>query len=209
MTLRFAILACLVLCAGVAHAGEVGTDAKRGITMRVPDGYKSFAEGMAQPNTILSYAVGEPGEPGFVLIGVTALGGTIGRESFDTAPIVKQIAAATGMTLVQSARRPLAWKGFELDGFVATMRMDEQTVTFAGVQIPVRAEAVQITMMRLGDKELGAELQAVLAGFEAESNWLSTEERVSKLVVGLLTFGATVGLGTFFWIRRRRQRAAR
>ena len=203
-----AIIVCAVLSAGVAHAGELASDDKYGITLRVPDGFTAFPAGMAQPKAIFAYARGEPGAPGFELLGVTALGGTIGREAFDPTPIVQQMAAALGLTVDRSSRRALAWKGFELDGFVATMRQGELVATLAGVQVPVRGEAVQIVMMRLGEKELGDELQAVLATFDADSSWLTTDERIKKLVVGGLSLLATIALGTYFVIRRRRQRGA-
>jgi hypothetical protein len=203
---RLVMILCVVMAAGVAHA-ELATDSKHGITMRVPDGFQAFPAGMAQARAIFSYARGEPGEPDFEVLGVTALGGTIGREAFDTKPIIQGMAAAMGLTVVSSSQRSLAWKGFELDGFIATLRKDDVIATVAGVQVPVRGEAVQIIMMRLGDKDLGNELQAVLAGFEAESNWLTDDERIKKLVVGGLTLVAII-LGAYFVIRRRRQRAA-
>jgi hypothetical protein len=200
-----AIIVCAVLCAGVAHAGELATDDEHGISLRAPDGYTVFKEGLALPRAIFAYARGAPGEPGFELLGVTGLGGTIGRESFDPKPIVQQMATALGLTVDKSSRRGLAWKGFELDGFVATMRQGELVATLAGVQVPVRGEAVQIVMMRLGDKDIGDELQAVLATFEAESNWLTTDERIQKLVVGGLTFLTFVTVVVVLVIRRRRR----
>jgi len=195
-----------VLLVGIAHAGQQERDSKHGISMHVPDGFHSFPAGMSQPGTIFSFSRGELGAPGFELIGVTALGGTIGRESFDPTPIVKGMASTLGLTLDRSARRPMHWKGFELDAFTATMRQDDLVATLAGVQIPVKGEAVQLIMMRLGEQDIGDELQAVLATFEAESNWLTTEARIQKLVVGGATLLATIGLGTFLWLRRRRRR---
>ncbi|MBL9017679.1 MAG: hypothetical protein JNL83_26045 [Myxococcales bacterium] len=204
---RLVMAVCVVLVAGLAHAGELATDSKYGITLRVPDGFRTFPEGMAQRRAIFSYARGEPGEPGFEVLGVTALGGTIGREAFDTRPIVQGLAAAMGLTVVSSAQRPLAWKGFELDAFTATLRKDDVTATIAGVQVPVRGEAVQIMIMRLGDKDVGDELQAVLAGFEAESNWLTNDERIGKLLVGGASLLACVIAYVVF--RRRRRRTER
>lgn len=201
---RIVVILCVVLAAGVARAGEVATDSKHGITMRVPDGFRAFPEGMAQKNALFSYARGEPGEPGFEVLGVTTLGGTIGREAFDIKPIVHGLGVAMGLAVVASSQRKLAWKGFELDAFIATLRKDDVVMTVAGVQVPVRGEAVQIVMMRLGDKDLSNELQAVLAGFEAESNWLTSDERIKKLVVG----GGTLLLFVvaFFVFRSRRKR---
>lgn len=202
------IVVCALAGMRVARAGEVATDAKRGIRLQVPDGYGAFPEGMSLSGAIFSYARGEPGAAGFELLGVSALGGTIGRESFDPTPIVQQMAKGLGLTVVQSARRAFAWKGFELDGFVATMRQGDVIATLAGVQVPVRAEAVQIIIMRLDDKEVGSELAAVLAGFDAESSWLGTEERVRKAVVGGLTFLAILSLVAYRVIRRRRAKRA-
>lgn len=204
---RLLIILCVVLVAGVAHAGELATDSKHGIQLRVPDGFKAFPAGLAQKNAIFSYARGEPGEAGFEILGVTALGGTIGREAFDTKPIVQGVAVAMGLTVVSSSQRTIAWKGFELDAFVATLRSEDAVATIAGVQVPVRGEAVQVMLMRLGDKDLGGELQAVLAGFEAESNWLTDDERIGKLVAGGASLLVTVGLIAYFVIRRRRARA--
>lgn len=202
------ILICVALAADHANAGELATDDKRGITMQVPDGYKTFPAAMAAPRTLFSYSKGEPGEPGFELLGVTTLGGTIGRESFDPTPIARQLAATLGLTIDRVSRRPMTWKGFTLDGFVATMRQGEQVVTLGAVQVPVRADAVQVMIMRLGDKDVGDELQSVLAGFQADSNWLTDDERIGKLVTGGLSLLATIGLVTFFVIRRRRARAS-
>lgn len=204
---RLLIILCVVLAADVAHAGELATDSKRGIQLRVPDGFKAFPAGLAQKNALFSYARGEPGEAGFEILGVTALGGTIGREAFDTKPIVQGVAVAMGLTVVSSSQRTIAWKGFELDAFVATLRSEDAVATIAGVQVPVRGEAVQVMLMRLGDKDLGGELQAVLAGFEAESNWLTDDERIGKLVAGGVSLLATVSLIAYFVIRRRRARA--
>ncbi len=206
---RLVMILCVVLAPGVAHAGDLATDSKHGITMRVPDGLHALPAGMAQRNAIFSFARGEPGTPGFEILGVTALGGTIGPEKFDTKPVIEGIGAAMGMTVISSSQRTLAWKGFELDGFIATLRKDDVVATLAGAQVPVRGEAVQIIMMRLGDEQLGDELQTVLTGFDAESNWLTTDERIEKLVVGGLTLLMTVGGVAYFVIRRRRARAAR
>ena len=204
---RIVVILCVLLAAGAAHAGELATDSKRGITMRVPDGFRAFPAGMAQKNAIFSYARGEEGAPGFEILGVTALGGTIGREEFDTKPIVQGMAAAMGLTVISSSQRKLAWKGFELDAFIATLRQDDVVATVAGVQVPVRGEAVQVMMMRLGDKDLGNELQAVLAGFEAESNWLSSDERIKKLVMGGGTLLVCI-VAVFVFRHRRKRKAA-
>lgn len=209
MSMRAAAIVVFLLCgAGVVQAGEMAADSKRGIRMVVPDGFHGLPDGMSLPRAIFSYARGEPATPSFEILGVTALGGTIGREAFDPTPIVQQMAAMMNLTVVKTSRIPLTWKGFELDGFVATMRKDEQLVSLAGVQVPVRAEAVQIILMRLDERDLGGELQALLAGFDAESNWLSTEERVQKLVVGGLTLSALITLAVFAWLRRRRTKRA-
>ncbi len=200
-----ALIVCAVLSAGVAHAGELATDEKHGISLHVPDGFHAFAQGMTLPRAIFSFARGEPGAAGFEALGVTGLGGTIGREAFDPTPMIQQMATPAGLTVVRSSRRALTWKGFELDGFIATMRGGDQLVTLAGVQVPVRGEAVQIIIMRLGEEDVSAELQAVLTGFEADSNWLTTDERVSKLVTGGLTLLATIALVAYIVIRRRRR----
>ncbi len=200
------ILICVVLGGGVARA-EVATDDQHGITMQVPDGFTNFPAGMAQKRALFSYSKGEAGAPGFEVLGVTALGGTIGRESFDPTPIARQLAAALGLTLDSASRRALTWGDFELDGFVAKMRQGDQVMTLAGVQVPVKGEAVQIVLMHLGDKDLGAELQTVLAGFRAESNWLTKDERIGKLIAGGLAVLAAIALAVFV-IRRRRARAA-
>lgn len=203
-----AIVLCILCGASVARAGETATDGKRGIRMVVPDGFHAFPAGMALSGAIFAYARGEPGTPSFELLGVTALGGTIGREAFDPAPIVQQMAATMSLTVVKTSRLPLAWKGLELDGFVATMKQGDQLVSLAGVQVPVRAEAVQILLMRLDEREVGSELQALLAGFEAESNWLNTQERVKKLVFGGLTLSTVIGFAVYLRIRRRRAKRA-
>ena len=203
-----AVIACTVLSATVAHAGELATDDKHGISLRVPDGFTAFPAGMAATRAIFSYSRGEPGSPGFELLGVMGLGGTIGREAFDPTPIVKGMALPLGLEVIRSGRRPLAWKDFELDGFTATMGKGDLVATLVGVQVPVRGEAVQIIIMRLGDEDIGGELQAVLTEFNAESNWLDTGERIQKLVAGGLTFLAVIGfIASFVW--RRRQRGAR
>lgn len=201
-------IVCALVFARTAAAGELATDDTHGIRMRVPDGLRSFPEGMAQQRAIFSYARGEPGSPGFELLAVSGLGGTIGRGAFDPTPIAQQIATATGLTMVRSSRRPLSWKGFELDGFVATMRQGDLVATIAGVQVPVRGEAVQIILMRVGEQEVGDELQSVLSTFDADSNWLSTDERVRKLVTGGLTLLATITLVVYVVIRRRRRARA-
>lgn len=198
----------LIVCASLgarAYASEVATDDKHGIRMRLPDGYRVSPEGLAQPNTILAYVRGEAGAPGFEVLGVTTLGGTIGRESFDPTPIVQGIATAAGLTIVSSSRRQLRWKEFELDGFVATMRQGDQLVSLSGVQVPVRGEGVQIVILRLGEADVGGELQTVLAGFEADSNWLDTGARVKKLVTGGLMLLATIGFVTYIVIQRRQR----
>jgi hypothetical protein len=207
--LYIAAIACALLCARGAFAGELATDGKHGIELRVPDGYKVFPAGMTQTRALFAYARGEPGAPGFELIGVTGLGGTIGREAFDPMPMVQQIATAGGLTVINSSPRKLTWKGFELDGFVATMSQGDTRATVAAVQVPVKGEAVQIVVMRLGEEEVGKDLQTVLTGLEAESSWLTTDERVQKFVTGALTLLTTMGLVTYFVIRRRRERAAR
>ncbi len=69
----------------------------------------------------------------------------------------------------------------------------------------MRGDAVQITIMRLGEADVGGEMQAVLSGFEADSSWLDTDERVQKLVTGGLTLLATIGFVTYIVIQRRRR----
>lgn len=202
------VMVCIVLAAGVAQAGETATDAKRGIRMAVPDGFRALPDDARPPGTLFAYGKGELGTPGFELLGVTPLGGTIGREDFDPTPMIQQMAQAQGLTVVSSGRRPVSWKGFQLDGFVATMKSGDQVASVAGVQVPVAGEAVQLMVMRVGEGDLSGQLQAVLAGFEAESSWLSTPERIWKLALGGGTLLVLVAIAVVARIRRHREKRA-
>ena len=88
------------------------------------------------------------------------------------------------------------WRSFQID----VVRVQEQpggiqTITF-NAQVPLKPHALQVSVFGLAgeEKQLREDLRSILASIEGESNWLTTEERVSRGAEG---FGRLIILVAF------------
>jgi len=79
------------------------------------------------------------------------------------------------------------WKSFDIDVFnIIEMDGAVTNVTF-NAQVPLKPHAIQLTVVGpVGDEALlRQEMQTIVASIDGASNWLTTEERLTRGASGL------------------------
>jgi hypothetical protein len=219
MHLRYCCLVLLIaatLARPLAAASTV-SDSKRAFSFTLPEDYVENPGGTHEPKLSLAFARGEAGEPGFAMLQVAALGGTIGRGKLD--PKIVERAAhdsvrGSGVEITNFEYRQAKWQGFELELLVTRLKREGQALLTLGTQVPLAKEAIQINLAgsEADEARLLADFQTVLASFEGKSNWLTDAERSERLGKGAGTIvGFVAGLAAvvFFLLRQRRRAKAR
>ena len=173
-----------------------------GYRFTVPEGFVDFPEGRGNNrNMIDCWAEERPDAAGAALIlCVSRLGLTIGTDTLEA------------KDLPANARRVrYTWGEFDLHGYVFPVQRGDEQLSVLTVQIPLRKEAVQLTIGGLPEDEARADslMRVTLASLQGESNWLTRSQRAEKLgeVVGYW-LSAAIGIAVLTWIYRRRKRAA-
>ncbi|HET9003597.1 MAG TPA: hypothetical protein VFN39_06305 [Gemmatimonadaceae bacterium] len=178
------------------------SNASLGYQFTVPEGFSAFPEGAAgNPDIVECWAEDEPvSQQGGLVLCVQRLRGVIGREPIrpDEMPVGAQLTT-------------MKWHDFELYGVRAQVERDEGPSFTLVAQVPLKPEAVQLLLAGPADQvERGDTLlKTTLASLHGESNWLTHAERMERI-------GQTVGIwitiafavGTFFYMRKRRAKAA-
>jgi hypothetical protein len=186
------IVATLTVAATVTATAQV-SNAAFGYTLSVPEGFTAYPDGKAQPDVIDCWA--EAGQNGLLLC-VHRL-----RDEMPRSMRPDQIPA--GM-------QPLTakWKTFAIPGFGTETVQDGQQVFVVAAQVPLRHEAVQLTVGGPTTERARGEavLSAVLLSMQGESNWLTSAERAGRLgtAAGWIIGIAVAAIAVRMWRNRRR-----
>jgi hypothetical protein len=199
-----------------ATAATAVNDPMREFSFTVPDGFVESPGGSREAKLGLTFTLGDLGKPGFIVLQVASLGGTIGRGKIVPAIVEKAArnsANASGVELTSFEYRQVKWSGFDLDLVVSHARKDGKSILTLNTQVPLAREAIQLSMA--GGKEdearLHFELQSILASLKGRSSWLTDAERSERLGFNVGAIAGTAGVvvvALFLSLRRRAPRPA-
>ncbi|HXI33577.1 MAG TPA: hypothetical protein VNH63_05795 [Gemmatimonadales bacterium] len=189
------------LLAGLALLAQVAASTQYGYRFPLPAGFADFPEAAATNADIVQcWSESAPAAAsGALIMCVQRLHGTIGREG------VRQQDLPPGAKLVH-----YTWKGFNIDGSRMDTVESGNAVVILAAQVPLRGEAVNLIVTGPQDQTSRVEaiMTATLAGFEGESNWLTSTERSGRLgnIAGVAFGIALLVFAMRIW--RRRQQTA-
>jgi hypothetical protein len=197
------VIAAAWLAAPAPARAEVVRDAQLGFTLTLPDGFVDFPRGRGTPDTVWSFARGDPAGDDFAIVGVERMHGTIGRE-----PLPASALPRVGGVAFEARREK--WKSFEIDVIAGRAEQEGVRLFVLVAQVPLKREAVQLKLAGPAAKEaeLGALMRTLLARLDGPSNWLTDGERAESAVKAgfWLTFTAGM-LGWTIWSWRRRRKS--
>lgn len=186
MHLRKNVLLCLIfqLTSAALVAGETVSNRQLGYRLSVPDGFVQDPE-MVQGKVVCAFQRSPTANQKMgTFILVTRLGGVLGREKLDR----KEVAALNPHITIITEK----WKEFDIEVFRVPEAFDLLTFT---AQVPLKPEAVQISVTgeAARENELRSELRYVLGSLEGSTNWLNTNQRVSRLVKAIAGLAGPFG----------------
>lgn len=202
---RLVAVGLLLAVAPAGHAGEAVAHPQLGLRLSVPDGFVQAPE-RVQGKVVYAFQRPPEGKQKVgMFIVVSRLGGALGREKLDP----KAIASKSPQVTLTAER----WKDFDIEVFRVPEQAGELQLLTFNAQVPLKPEAVQVAVIGEAGREaeLRSTLRSVLGGLDGQTNWLNTEQRVSKLAEGLTRLGITVGvlvvIGVIIWrvVRGRRR----
>jgi hypothetical protein len=172
-------------------------------TLVVPDRLRQL---VPKPGMVDLFGTSDP-EQGMpdALVSIAGMHGIIGRESLDPSKV--RIPGVPGARV-----RKQNWKEFQIDVIEAEVKTGGATAVIRGAQVPLRHEAIQLTVAVPQGKEREADalLAELLAGLDGPSNWLTDDKRwelVGNVSVGLAVLAVAIGIA--LRARRMRRRRAR
>jgi hypothetical protein len=187
-------LKCILLCvlltltAVPLVAGETVSDQQRGFRVTVPDGFVPDAE-KVQGAVIHAFQRPPAADQKFgTLILISRLDGVLDRKKIDPKMLAEK---GPQVTIVTEK-----WKEFDIECFrVPEQAGGLQLVTF-NAQVPLKPEAIQIAVggEAAKENELRDVLRSVLGSLDGQTNWLTSEQRVSKVAEGVVRLSITVGI---------------
>jgi hypothetical protein len=123
---------------------------------------------------------------------VSRLGGVLGREKIDP----KGVGAKNPNITILSEK----WKDFDVEVFRVPERAGNLQLLTFNAQVPLKPEAVQIAVIgeAASENELRSLLRSVLSSLDGSTNWLNTDQRVSKLAEGITRLAITIGVLVIF-----------
>lgn len=181
---HLAASALLLLASESASAGQRIQNSQFGFELTVPDGFQPFA---AAVRGDVIYAFHKPPARderlGFFIV-ISRMKGLLGREKIGPEQLER---FGKGVTVHKEHWK---LKGLDVDVFRVPESRDGFDVVTFNVQVPLKPEAIQITVS--GDLADEAEAQRIVTELRSnlygQSNWLTTAERVGRLITGLLQF---------------------
>jgi hypothetical protein len=204
---KIGVLGAVLLAVSPARSGETVSHQELGFRLTAPDGFVQAPE-RVQGKVVYAFQRAPTGDPkATVVIAVTRLGGTIGRERLDP----KEVAARNPRVTLVTEK----WKEFEID----VSRVPEeaggvQLVTF-NAQVPLKPEAIQVAVIGEADREAETRgvLRSVLANLDGPSNWLTAAERQSRLAEGItqliITVCVLISIVVVVWSALRKRKTPR
>ncbi|MCA8910328.1 MAG: hypothetical protein KDB82_01380 [Planctomycetes bacterium] len=201
-------LICLLVLCPVASSAAAIHDRHYNFDAELPPGFQAWPadQPLISIKTIHAFYKGDlTDDQPDTLIGIEHLGGVIGRERLDVAKI-------PGLPPGSHAKVEEAkWKSFDINVLVVHMVRNGIQIATVSAQVPLVPEAIQIHVAGPVETEpqLRGYLRYVLDSLKGESNWLSTSERLGRLVGGISTLVVVIGAvaGVIIIARRRRSPA--
>jgi len=133
------------------------------------------------------------------MVSLQDLGGTIGREDLS-----KKKDKPANVTLEKTR-----WKSFDIDVFRVVEKAGNISMLTFNAQVPLKPHAIQVMVSGPASDEtsLRQQMQQVVASVDGPTNWLTTDERISRAAAGggrLILLGCllAVGVGGFLKIFR-------
>jgi hypothetical protein len=148
-----------------------------GFKARLPDNLDDVSIRVAVRGGLISLGKWNSSHTALIkMISLQDLGGTIGREDLS-----KKQDKPAGVTLEKTH-----WQSFDIDVFKVEETTGKVTNITLNAQVPLKPRAIQVSVMGPAAEEasLRQEMQAIVTSVAGTSNWLTPDERVSRLAAG-------------------------
>lgn len=176
-----------------------------GFSLEIPDQFREASDLSQNPKNLYVFLHTSPSGQRTTVILIDRMMGLIGPEPLSTEIPSRFLESDPSLSVVGITRTN--WKGFELEGLSLRRLLEGRWMVSHAAQVPLRREAIQITVMGPEDSTAATEdlLRRIVGGLEGESNWengpgepLTMRRRISSLISGtvvlLLTVAAVFGL---------------
>ncbi len=199
--MRVILCLMLLLLASASAVQAQVRNAELGYRLALPEGFTDFPEARAQKDVVDAWSETAPASAnGALVLLVARMHGVLPREAMrqEDVPANTQVVS-------------FKWKGFDVSGLKTLTTQAGQPVFVLVAQVPLRKEAVQLSVAGPADQEARGQsiLEATLASLEGETNWLTSAERSGRLgtIAGWWIGIAVAAIAILAW-RKRRARAA-
>ena len=197
------VIPCLMLLLLVSASAVESQvrNAELGCSLTMPEGFTDFPAARSQKDVVDAWTETAPvSANGALVLLVARMHGVLPREALrqEDVPANTQVVG-------------FKWKGFDVSGLKTLTTQAGQPVFVLVAQVPLRKEAVQLSVAGPADQEARGQsiMEATLASLEGETNWLTSAERSGRLgrAAGLWIGIAVALIAVLAW-RKRRARSA-
>ena len=189
-----------LLMAATAARSQV-RNAELGYSLTLPEGFTDFPAARSQKDVVDAWTETAPASAnGALVLLVARMHGVLPREALrqEDVPANTQVVS-------------FKWKGFDVSGLKTLTTQAGQPVFVLVAQVPLRKEAVQLSVAGPVDQEARGQsiMEATLASLEGETNWLTSTERAGRLgtAAGWWIGIAVAVIAVLAWRKRRAQSA--
>ena len=189
-----------LLMAATAARSQV-RNAEFGYSLTLPEGFTDFPAARSQKDVVDAWSETAPASAnGALVLLVARMHGVLPREALrqEDVPANTQVVG-------------FKWKGFDVSGLKTLTTQGGQPVFVLVAQVPLRKEAVQLSVAGPADQEARGQsiMEATLASLEGETNWLTSTERAGRLgtAAGWWIGIAVAVIAVLAWRKRRAQSA--
>ena len=189
-----------LLMAATAARSQV-RNAELGYALTLPEGFTDFPAARSQKDVVDAWTETAPASAnGALVLLVARMHGVLPREAMrqEDVPANTQVVS-------------FKWKGFDVGGLKTLTTQGVQPVFVLVAQVPLRKEAVQLSVAGPADQEARGQsiMEATLASLEGETNWLTSTERAGRLgtAAGWWIGIAVAVIAVLAWRKRRAQSA--
>lgn len=185
----------------VALLQSQASNAELGYRFALPAGFEPFAEARASsPDLVDCWREATPvSTQGALVLCVQRMHGELGREAMRPEQV-----PATAQSV------SFRWKDFDIQGLRSLVSQDGKQVFVLVTQVPLRHEAVQLTLAGPADQEARGRtlMAATLASLAGDTNWLTGRERSERLGRAAGPWiGIALAVIAVVWWRKRRAAA--
>jgi len=200
---RTRVIPCLMLLLMVSASADASQvrNAELGYALTLPEGFTDFPAARSQKDVVDAWSETAPASAnGALVLLVARMHGVLPREALrqEDVPANTQVVG-------------FKWKGFDVSGLKTLTTQAGQPVFVLVAQVPLRKEAVQLSVAGPADQEARGQsiMEATLASLEGETNWLTSAERSGRLgrAAGLWIGIAVALIAVLAWRKRRAQSA--